>query len=193
MRKWGYAALALIVVMSCWQDRPASADDYLLTQEIQLIDCTQTETSGSGGTTTSTDCEGTTAPTVDPVQTTDTTPVITGTYDAANTHTLRVMFRGVWYVLGQNPELTASGNRWRLDLSNLSPPLERGSYSVTVEVITTGNQLLRDVSSNEVTIRVIVTPPKSDTSLPPTGQNLTAITIISCLMIAASLLLLRRT
>ena len=102
---------------------PVGAQESQLRQEIRLPDC------GAPG-----NCEMKT-PTIASIDRRFGRPVIEGTYDAAFTSTLRIIFGGVTYELGSSSELTANGNKWRLDLSRLQPALNTGMYELIVEVI----------------------------------------------------------
>ncbi len=97
-------------------------------------------------------------PTVNPVDWVGGTPVITGTYDATNSQSLTVTVNGVTYTLGSSPELTASGNNWTLNLSNLSAPLPAGSYDVKVQVTTRSAGTLGDTTATELTVLPVAIP-----------------------------------
>lgn len=74
------------------------------------------------------------APTVNELATSDTTPTVQGSYDAADSVTLTVTINGTTYTLGDDPELTvntATGT-WTLQL-NGTVPLADGTYVVVVE------------------------------------------------------------
>ncbi len=103
-------------------------------------------------------------------------PIITGTFDSTNTKQLRVNVDGRWYILGEDPQLTSSGNTWRLDLSSLASPLTAGTYSVIAELTTPSDQVLTDVTSAELSIlaptpvNIIANP--SNGPLANTGFNI---------------------
>ncbi len=92
------------------------------------------------------------APTVDLLTTTDTTPVMTGTFNSTNsaggfTVTLNV----VTYTLGSSLELTNSGDDWTLDLSAISP-LSAGTYEVVATSDDGAGTVLTDSTSDELII-----------------------------------------
>ncbi len=91
-------------------------------------------------------------PTVSSVNWIGGTPKITGTYDQANSQSLRVRVNGLWYRLGTDPQLTVNGNAWTLDLTNIQPPLAAGSYDVTVEITTRSGATIADTSTAELKV-----------------------------------------
>lgn len=115
------------------------------------------------------------APTVSPTTWVGGQPKIKGTYDAANSVSLRVFVAGKWYVLGVSPELTAQGNNWYLDLSNLQPPLAVGTYEVIVQVTSRDGSVYGNLPTQNLTIlplniiNVIKDPTHSP--LASTGMN----------------------
>lgn len=103
-------------------------------------------------------------------------PTVTGSYDSANSQSLRVRVAGVWYKLGVDSQLTVDGDTWTLDLTDLSPPLAAGNYDVTVEITTRDGSLLTDTSTNElvilpVTIPSVITNPGAGVTLAGTGMT----------------------
>ncbi len=101
---------------------------------------------------------------------------MTGSYDSANSQSLRVRVAGVWYKLGVDSQLTVDGDTWTLDLNDLSPPLAAGNYDVTVEITTRDGSLLTDTSTNElvilpVTIPSVITNPGAGVTLAGTGMT----------------------
>ena len=92
------------------------------------------------------------APTVEAVTTTDSKPIITGTYDAATSEGLQVKVGNVWYVLGKNSELTTSENTWKLDLSQIKDSLVPNVYDIAVQSLVAGGQVLGDTTTNELHI-----------------------------------------
>lgn len=132
--------------------QPAGASDYILRQEIRLIDCTLTSTEDGTGGTTATECEQGIPPTVAPIRTTNGRPIISGALDANTLFELRVIVAGHVYTLGASPQLTVDGDRWRLDLSGLARPIPPGTYNVIVEVVTIDSLLLRDGSVGELVV-----------------------------------------
>ena len=76
-------------------------------------------------------------PTVNALTTTNPTPTLTGTWDAAQANLLQVTisnsaaaFSAV-YTLGNSPQLTANGSSWTLNLAGTTP-LAVGTYGVAV-------------------------------------------------------------
>ncbi len=140
-----WRGLLLATVMSLVVSTAADAIDYQLRQEIKPLDCTITETSNGSGTTINSDC-----PPQSPLVTTvfpgGGRPIIRGLFDAANCQTFRVRLLETWYTLGLDPELTAIGNVWILDLSDLAEPLVVGEYVVYLEMITHGDDKLSATS-----------------------------------------------
>lgn len=90
-------------------------------------------------------------PTVNSLVTNDTTPILTGTLDAARTVTLNVKVNGVFYTLGSSPRLTAAGDNWTLNLSTISP-LATGTYPVTVTAIDATGIRATDTTTDELMI-----------------------------------------
>ncbi len=121
-------------------------------------------------------------------------PVISGTYDAANSQSLSVRLNGITYVLGVNSQLTASGNSWTLNLTNLSAALGDGTYDVTVSVTTRDGSVLGDTTQNELkilapTIANAVTNPTAGTTLASTGVPVWVFMVGGLLLIAAGALI----
>lgn len=113
-------------------------------------------------------------PTIDTIVSTSGQPIIVGTYDAVNSQSFHVCINGVCYVLGIDPELTAFGNNWILNLSNLEPPLIPGVYEITAEMIDFGDTVLTTIAL--LTISDGGMPPGTgggdgDGDLPSTGQS----------------------
>lgn len=91
-------------------------------------------------------------------------PIFTGVYDVVYTDTLRVIFGGVTYQLGEDEELTARNSYWQLDLSRLLSSVSPGGYTVVVEAIG------RDGSIERTTATVVFM--QSDLEpLPPQGGD----------------------
>ena len=105
-------------------------------------------------------------PTVVDVTTSDTTPIINGTFQASDTDRLIINVNGVDYELGVDPELTAVGDDWTLNLGGLMPPLSNNtSYAVTATAIDeagntgidNGSLILVDESVEDTTPPIIPT------------------------------------
>ena len=97
------------------------------------------------------DTTGPSAPVVNALTTSNTTPTLTGTYDAADSAGLSVAVNGVTYVLGTNPELTAISDDWTLDLSAIAP-LATGTYPVTAIASDALGNLSIDATTDELVI-----------------------------------------
>jgi hypothetical protein len=92
-------------------------------------------------------------PTVVSQITSDTTPVISGTYSSSTATSLSVTVNSVIYTLSTNSELTNSGDNWTLNLNNIIP-LSLGTYDVIATSIS-GSGALSDTSNNELVIQAI--------------------------------------
>ncbi|WP_293750997.1 DUF2341 domain-containing protein [uncultured Paraglaciecola sp.] len=89
-------------------------------------------------------------PTVFSQTTTDTTPIIYGTYSSSVATSLTVMVNSVTYALSNSSELTNSSDNWTLDLSSITPlPLD--TYNV-VATSADADGDLSDTSNNELVI-----------------------------------------
>ncbi len=91
-------------------------------------------------------------PTVNSLTTNDLTPTVTGTYpsgDAAGG--LSVEVDGNTYTLGVDPELTAAGGIWTLNLDGTTP-LAENTYDVTVTVTDAAGNTRTDASNLELTV-----------------------------------------
>lgn len=95
-------------------------------------------------------------PTVDTLSTSDTTPVITGTFNSTNSAGgFTVTVNSVTYTLGTSPQLTNAGDDWTLDLSGVTP-LALGFYDVVATSDDGAGNTLSDVTSNELEIIALV-------------------------------------
>ena len=135
-----------------------------------------------------------TVPTVDPLTTTEFTPILTGTWDQKNAVVLQVTISNsnpsysVTYTLGVDPQLSVTGGAWALNLSGTTP-LAIGSYSVEVH---TANDIGVNTDSAVGSLVISSTPPivgalSSPTAkvgesvsiaLPVTGGDTTGLTAI---------------
>jgi predicted acyltransferase (DUF342 family) len=89
-------------------------------------------------------------PTVFSQTTTDTTPIIYGTYSSSVATSLNVTVNSVTYALSSSSELTNSSDNWTLDLSSITP-LPLGTYHVTATSADADGSL-SDTSNNELVI-----------------------------------------
>ena len=110
------------------------------------------------------DTTGPSAPVVNPLATSDTTPILTGTFDAADSAGLSVAVNGVTYVLGVDAELNTSGNNWTLDLSAIAP-LVIGTYPVTAIASDSVGNLSIDATTDELVIVVNTAPVAVDDNI----------------------------
>ena len=108
-------------------------------------------------------------PTVVSQVTSDSTPVITGTYDetdAAGGFVVQV--NAVDYTLGTDLELMAAGPNWTLDLSTIAP-LPDGTYNVTATATDGAGNTTADATAGELVVDT--TPPTAPTVNSQTTSN----------------------
>ena len=99
------------------------------------------------------DLSAPTAPTVVSQITTDTTPTITGTYDASDAAGgFSVTVNGVTYTLGDG-NLSAVGNNWSLTIP-AGNAVANGTYEVVATAIDAGGNSIGDSSSNELIVGI---------------------------------------
>lgn len=98
-----------------------AAQNSRLTQEITGVDCVANPSDP--------ECP----PTIQSIVINEGRPILRGRYNSAVSNQLRVTLNGVTYTLGVDSQLTAAGDNWDLDLSELDPALSPGDYSVLVE------------------------------------------------------------
>ena len=127
-------------------------DEYLYIDNVQISFTTWTGNVGNDGTTDELLID-TTPPfvTVTPLTTNDTTPIVTGTFDSADSATFSVTVDGVTYVLGTDAELTNVLDAWTLDLSAITP-LAEGTY----QVIATATDALGNVGNDPTTNELVI-------------------------------------
>lgn len=121
-------------------------------QKIKAIDCTTTNINTGAQSSTSTECAGIIPPTVMPLTTDSTRPLIMGTYDPDTTAQLSVLVNGRWYRLGIDSALTTQQGYWYLNLAVSGQFLVTGAYNIIAQVVTTNNLLLQDVTIGELVI-----------------------------------------
>jgi hypothetical protein len=92
-------------------------------------------------------------PTVTSQTTSDTTPIISGTYTSSVATSLTVTVNSVIYTLSTSSELTNSSDNWSLDLSSITP-LSFGTYEV-VATSSDGSSSLSDTTSDELIIQAL--------------------------------------
>ena len=95
-------------------------------------------------------------PTVNSLSTSDTMPVITGTFDSGSSSGgFIVTVNSISYTLGASTELTNSGDDWTLDLSS-STPLAIGVYDVVAVSDDGAGNTASDSTTDELTINAPV-------------------------------------
>jgi hypothetical protein len=109
------------------------------------------------------DLSGPVPPTVVSQTTSDTTPIITGTYDSADSATLSVTVNSVAYTLGDG-NLSAGGDDWTLAIP-AGDALTEGTWEVTATAADAQGNSSSDISSNELVIDL-------SAPLAPTVQSL---------------------
>lgn len=134
-------------------------------------------------------------PTIYPVEWVGGRPIVRGTFSAANTRGFRVSVGSRWYVLGEDSELTANGDNWVLNLTNLAVALGEGSYDVQAEATTYAGQVLVDSTTGELvilpaTILNIISHPFAG-PLVNTGQSLFWGALLGVSLMFAGIYLLR--
>ena len=102
------------------------------------------------------DTSGPAIPTVNSLNTNDSTPVLTGTAIVAIGETLTVEINGITYTVGDG-KLTLSGSIWSLQIISGSE-LSDGTYSVTATVIDAVGNRSTDQTNNELTIKTNKAP-----------------------------------
>ncbi len=128
------ATLATISVAACGVAVVAWAAPSQLHQDIFASDCTETTIHTGSGITTAYGCPE--PPTIETQeQLIPRSPMVfEGWFDVLNKQSLKVTFsNGREYVLGVDPQLSVSGDRWELRLTGVDvlPP---GSYTMTVSM-----------------------------------------------------------
>lgn len=99
---------------------------------------------------------GSAEPTINSLTTTDTTPVITGTFNSANAAGgLTIQLNAIIYTLGSSAELSSSGDDWTLDLSSATP-LAIGVYDVVATVDDGAGTTTSDSTVDELSIIAMV-------------------------------------
>jgi len=121
---------------------PVSAQQSQLTQLITEPDCARPD-----------GCEMR-PPTIGIILKNGGRPIIAGTYDAAYTESLRIIFGGTTYIIGSGGFLATNNDEWRLSLEGLPVPLSPGEFELTVEAIGYNGTILR--------ARVIIVLSESD-------------------------------
>lgn len=90
------------------------------------------------------------APTVTSLTTNDTTPSLSGTYEAGTALTVTV--DGLSYTLGTDSELSVDGSQWTLDLSAKAPVFADGRYDVVAVSTDAAGNSTSDATTDELHI-----------------------------------------
>lgn len=88
-------------------------------------------------------------PTVTSLSTIETTPTLTGTFDAADAESLTVTVNNTTYTLGTDAALTTSGDTWSLVIPSALNP---GTYEVVVTVTDGATNSATDSTSSELVV-----------------------------------------
>ena len=137
-----------------------------------------------------------TPPTVDPVVWSEGGLVITGTFDSADTQTLTVTVNRIVYTLGLSSELTASGDTWRLDFSDVTYSLTPGKYDIIVRAVAANGSIVTDSSTADLTISPANQNTRNNSvaeQLASTGNSTEVFVAISVALCATAAILLRKT
>ena len=90
------------------------------------------------------------SPTIDDILVNASPDSVGGQFDASDSASLSVVVNGREYVLGVDPELSADGNEWQLDLTGAE--FEEGIYDVQVSVTDSVGNVATDESSDEIVV-----------------------------------------
>lgn len=153
--------IAILAASGLVATTTVSATSVKLHQSISPLDCTVTEINNGSGTSANSDCAPQ-RPVIESINVNGGRPIIRGLFDAATTLTLRVLFADKWYTLGVDPELTASGNVWTLDLSHRKSPFAPGTYQIVVQARSMDGALYTD--SDQLTIKGPASPSREPVS-----------------------------
>ena len=151
LRRVGIACGVACVVSCGTASSVYAADqaDSQLRQAIVAADCTQTSVSTGVGVSSVLGCPE--PPTIASVTLPEgSTGVLSGWYDSTNSVAFQVAFQGVTYVLDVDPELTAQGDTWQLNIPGVLATLAPGMYGVSAQSQMNDGQTL--ISSSAVTI-----------------------------------------
>ncbi len=132
MIQWLILGAVCAVVLFSSSALAQSQADSILEQQIMPFNCNYTTVATGRGMTHDSTCPHF-SPKVEIIDSNDGRPIITGIYDAVHTLVLQIQIAEVWYTLGINAELTASGNVWVLDLSRLANRLPAGEHIISVK------------------------------------------------------------
>lgn len=109
-------------------------------------------------------------PTVNPLVTSDPTPVLTGTATVGANEVLTVTVSGTSYTVGDGNLVDNGDGTWMLSISN---PLTEGDFEVTAEVSDSAGNVSVDASSSELTVEA--TPLSTPTVVSQITSNITPV------------------
>ena len=130
---------------------------------VTVVDEAGNETTDTSFTELTIDLTPPAAPTVDPLETNDPTPLITGTFDPDDSTLVSVVVNGITYTPGDG-HLTTDGNTWSLQI----PPenaLPEGRHEIVATAIDVAGNTAADTSANELLILITPPPPGRDVPL----------------------------
>ena len=184
MKKILFGILVALLMLPVTTVAAQTTSDSTLQQEILAINCNYTTIETGLGMVNDTNCP-IFMPIVVSLEANNGRPLIRGVYDAVHTESFRVQLRGLWYVLGEDVELTADGNVWVLDLRDLTIPLPVGRYVVLAESTMTGGQVL----TGDASLRIGDSPEAPNTGFAPLFTTIGAASMVFA-AVAAMLLML---
>jgi hypothetical protein len=127
-----FGALVLSFVIAA--DAQAQSATSSLFQQITPTDCILTVVANGNGSQSVGDCENSEPQITEVEYTASGLRFIKGVCDSRNTRVLRVLFRGATYTSNTfNSPLSIAGDSWSLAVDQITPEVESGTYSVTVE------------------------------------------------------------
>jgi hypothetical protein len=136
------------------------------TVQVRQVDSTGNSSLASSALSFTLDTLAPSRPTVISQVTSDTTPIIRGSYNAGDAAGgLSVTVSGVGTFTLASPELSATGNNWTLDLSAITP-LAQGAYQVTATATDIAGNAASDSTTGELVIDTTPPPaPSVDTDI----------------------------
>jgi hypothetical protein len=115
-------------------DAQAQSTTSTLSQQITPTDCILTVIANGNGSQSVGDCDNSEPQITEVEYTASGLRFIKGVCDSRNTQVLRVSFRGATYTSNTfNSPLSIAGDSWSLAVDQITPEVESGTYSVTVE------------------------------------------------------------
>jgi hypothetical protein len=115
-------------------DAHAQSATSTLSQQITPTDCILTVVANGNGSQSIGDCDNGEPQVTEVEYTASGQRFIRGVFDSSNTSILRVFFRGAVYISNTpNSPLKTVGDSWSLSLNQITPEVESGTYTLTVE------------------------------------------------------------